>query len=110
MEALFARQPLRQDVHVAVEQQVPAVQGRPRGLVVPAAVLVLVVALATWLPLAAGLLWPGTAVLERCDHRAAERYGKEVFAIRGEQQVRWWSPGWRCPLTNGETVDIAAWA
>lgn len=63
-----------------------------------------------WLPLIAGVIWPGTAVLERCDHVAAELYGKEsVYAVRGEQHVRWWTPGWRCPLDNGVSVDVSAW-
>lgn len=94
---------------MAVEEQAAPVHGRARRLVMPGVVVAVAVALAAWLPLVAGALWPGTAVLERCDHQAAERYDKEVIAIRGEQHVRWWSPGWRCPLTNGETVDISAW-
>lgn len=95
---------------MAVEEHAAPVHGRARRLVMPGVVVAVAVALAAWLPLVAGALWPGTAVLERCDQRAAERYGKEsAVAVRGEQQVRWWTPGWRCPLTNGESVDISAW-
>ena len=71
----------------------------------------LLLASAAWLPLIAGLVWPGTAVLERCDQAAAGLYGKEsVYALRGEQHVRWWTPGWHCPLDNGESVDVSAWS
>lgn len=63
-----------------------------------------------WLALLPGLVWPGVAVIERCDNAATARFGKEsVYALRGEQHIRWWTPGWVCPLDNGEAVSISAW-
>ena len=84
-----------------MEGDVAGTDRRRRRVVVGVAVAALVLLSAGWLPLVAGVVWPGTAVLERCDQAAAESFGKEsVYAVRGEQSVRWWTPGWHCPPTT----------
>lgn len=70
----------------------------------------LIFAAVAWLPLLAGVVWPGTAVLERCDAAAADEFGESyTFAVPDAQHVRWWPPGWTCPLSNGEAVTVSAW-
>jgi len=70
-------------------------------------VALLVVSL-PWLALIPMGIWRGVAVIEPCDHRAAERFGKETaFAVRGQEHVRAFPPAWVCPLTNGESVSVS---
>lgn len=61
-----------------------------------------------WLALIPMGIWRGIAVIEPCDAKAQDRFGKEAaYAVRGDEYARAFPPAWVCPLDNGESVAVS---